>query len=89
VTVTIWGITATATQSSEQDFIPPQNDQVTVTIPAGQTSASFNISVKGDTRDESNETIGALIASIDAGEFDVIADPQHDEATGTITDDDP
>ena len=33
--------------------------QAAVTIPAGQLSATFNVTIIGDTRDESNETVMA------------------------------
>ena len=88
VTVDVWGTTATSTPGSEQDFVLPTGGQVAVTIPAGETSAGFNVTVLGDTRDETNETVVARIDSIDAGEFDVIADEQQDQDDGTIQDDD-
>jgi hypothetical protein len=59
----------------------------TLTIPAGQTTASFNVSVTGDHDVESAETIVASLSTLVSNGRDVSLGTV--EATGTVTDDDP
>jgi Ca2+-binding RTX toxin-like protein len=76
VTIETAGVTATA----GQDFVAPGT---TVTIPRGQTQATVDVPVLGDTADEPNETLEVRITAV-AG-----ANTGKAIGTGTIADDDP
>jgi hypothetical protein len=78
VTVNLAVVAGTATEGV--DYTLPGN--LTVTIPAGQTSAIFSVPVLGDTLDELNETFGVNIITATNAKLGVSA------ATGTIVDDD-
>lgn len=58
-----------------------------LTIPAGSTTADFNVSVIGDNSVESDETVAASIGALAAGGRSVTLGTSS--ANGTIVDDDP
>ncbi|MCG3188443.1 MAG: hypothetical protein LKCHEGNO_00433 [Burkholderiaceae bacterium] len=63
---------------------------VSVTIPAGSTSATFTLPTTNDALDEANETIVVSLGSISGGGFEAIAaDPGAASVTTTIVDNDP
>jgi hypothetical protein len=55
---------------------------VSVTVPAGATSATFNLATIDDTIDEANENIVVTLGSITGGGFEAIA---ADSAANTVT----
>lgn len=59
---------------------------VTVTIPAGDTSATFNVATVNDTVFEGNETFSGTITSATAGTAALTVPTQGASATATITD---
>ena len=59
VNFTVTAVTATA--GAGKDFLIPTN--LSVTIPAGQTSANISIDVLGDTTDENDETFNVVLTS--------------------------
>ncbi len=59
---------------------------VTVTIPAGQTSATFNVATINDDIFEGNETFSGTITSASAGTVALTVPTQGASATATITD---
>ena len=73
-------ITGTATEA--EDYTAPSD--LSVEITKGTQSADIVVPVKGDTKDEDNETIVVTLG--EAINADV--DSENAEATGTITDDD-
>ncbi|MED5620099.1 immunoglobulin-like domain-containing protein [Ideonella sp. BN130291] len=63
---------------------------VSVTIPAGASSATFTLPTTGDTLDEPNETIVLSLGSVSGGGFEAIAvNGAASSVTTTIVDDDP
>ncbi len=58
-----------------------------ISIPAGETTASFNVTVNGDNDVESDETVDASVSNLAAGGRSVTLGTAA--ASGTITDDDP
>ncbi|WP_299151545.1 Calx-beta domain-containing protein, partial [uncultured Dokdonia sp.] len=74
---------------SEGSGTPGDNDYVaptvlTVTIPAGQTSGVFPVTVNGDDKVENNEQFSVSIASVSSGTINSAANT----GVGTITNDD-
>ncbi|MCX9157098.1 retention module-containing protein, partial [Niveibacterium sp. 24ML] len=62
---------------------------VSVTIPAGSSSATFSLPTTNDTLDEPNETIIVTIGGVSGGGFEAIAtNPAANSVTTTITDND-
>ena len=79
-TVTVATVDGTATVANNDFTALPANQ--TVTIPAGQTSMTFNVTVNGDTNVEGNETFNVNLSNaLNAA----IADGQ---GVGTINNDD-
>ncbi|QJE98143.1 Calx-beta domain-containing protein [Luteolibacter luteus] len=76
---------ATGTAAAGTDFTAL--GAATLTIPAGQTTASFDVAVTGDNDVESDETVVASLSDLSASGRSVSLGTV--EATGTITDDDP
>ena len=76
---------ATGTATSGADFTALS--AATLTIPANQTTASFNVAVTGEHEVESSETVAASLSTLSASGRNVSLGTV--EATGTITDDDP
>ena len=74
----------TATAGSSGDYTAVTAGDLT--IAAGSTSGTFNVSVRGDTLDEANETFTVRLHNADA---DTNIAAAGDSATGTILDDDP
>jgi hypothetical protein len=63
---------------------------VSVTIPAGATSATFTLPTTNDVIDEPDETVIVSLGSISGGGFEAIAaNPASNSVTTTITDNDP
>jgi len=77
--VTVNYATTGGTATSGTDFVAANGQ---VTIPAGQTSMTFTVTINGDTTVESNETFTVTLTNPTNATF---ADAT---ATGTITDDD-
>lgn len=76
---------ATGSATAGTDFVALSAS--TLTIPAGQTTASFNVTVNSDHDVESNETVDASLSTLSASGRSVSLGTVT--ATGTITDDDP
>lgn len=76
---------ATGSATAGADFTALSS--ATLTIPAGQTTASFNVEVSSDHDVESNETVDASLSSLSATGRSVSLGTVT--ATGTVTDDDP
>ncbi|MEC5388368.1 Calx-beta domain-containing protein, partial [Uliginosibacterium sp. H3] len=63
---------------------------VSVTIPAGATSATFTLPTTNDVFDEPDETVVITLGSISGGGFEAIAaNPAANSVTTTIVDNDP
>ena len=63
---------------------------VSVTIPAGATSATFTLPTTNDVIDEPDETVVVSLGGISGGGFEAIAaNPAANSVTTTITDNDP
>ncbi|GAB2881247.1 hypothetical protein GCM10027046_06880 [Uliginosibacterium flavum] len=63
---------------------------VSVTIPAGASSATFTLPTTNDTLDETNEAVVVTLGSVTGGGFEAIAaHPTNNSITTTITDNDP
>jgi len=77
--VTLDYATAAGTAIAGTDFTAATGS---LTIPAGQTSATITVKVNGDTLDEANETLTLTLSNV------VGATLLDGEATGTIEDDD-
>jgi surface adhesion protein len=61
----------------------------TVTIPAGSSSASFNIATTNDTLTEPSETLIVSISGVSGGGFEsIVAHPSNNAVTTTIADND-
>ena len=72
----------TATDGSDYTAI------TTVTVPAGQSSVTFDLKTIDDALAEGSETITVSVGDITSGGFEAIAaDPAHGSVTTTITDD--
>jgi hypothetical protein len=78
--VTVKADTAAGTATSPADYAAVSN--ATVTITAGQTTATLNVPVKGDGLSEANETFAVNLSAPGGG---VLGDSA---GVGTITDDD-
>jgi hypothetical protein len=81
---TVVNVALSGAATAVADFTPPP---ATVTIPAGQTSATVTIPVVNDTTVETNETVIATI-SLGAHSPLVTLNPQQTSATATIQDND-
>ncbi|NRT55664.1 immunoglobulin-like domain-containing protein [Sphaerotilus uruguayifluvii] len=72
----------TATDGSDYTAV------TTVTVPAGQSSVTFDLKTIDDALAEGSETITISVGDITGGGFEAIAaDPTHGSVTTTITDD--
>lgn len=80
LTVTADYTTASGTAASGTDFLATNG---TITLPAGSTSATVVVPVKGDTLNEINETFTVALSNLGN------ANPGAISATGTIVNDDP
>jgi hypothetical protein len=78
------GTLATGSATAGTDFTALSGS---LTIPAGDTTANFNVAVTGDNTVEADETVDAAISNLSAGSRNVTLGTSS--ATGTITDDDP
>lgn len=81
-TVVSYTVGGTATPGS--DYTAPSG---TVTIPAGQTSATINVPVIDDGDSESTETVVVTLQSITSGDPQIQIDTGQNQATVEITDD--
>ena len=79
--------TSDGTATAGQDYTAISNGSVT--IPAGETTAEFDVSVTGDETDELNETFKVTISLPSDTTAAAIAGGDTTAAAGTILDDDP
>lgn len=82
-TVIAYAVTGTA--SSGDDYVALSG---TVTIPAGQTTATIDVTVLDDTLIEGNETVIVTLTEITSGDARLAIDSAADAATMTIVEDD-
>ena len=85
--VTVNYATSDGTATAGQDYTAISNGSVT--IPAGETTAEFDVSVTGDETDEPNETFKVTISLPSDTTAAAIAGGDTTAAAGTILDDDP
>ena len=86
--VTVNYVTSDGTATAGSDYTAVANG--TATIPANSTSATFTVSVTGDTAVEDDETFNVTISiSSEPGDTPVAGIAGADTAVGTIEDDDP
>ena len=85
--VTVNYATSDGTATAGQDYTAVSNGSVT--IPAGETTAEFDVSVTGDETDEPNETFKVTISLPSDTTAAAIAGGDTTAAGGTILDDDP
>ena len=85
--VTVNYATSDGTATAGQDYTAVSNGSVT--IPAGETTAEFDVSVTGDETDEPNETFKVTISLPSDTTAAAIAGGDTAAAAGTILDDDP
>ena len=83
-TVEVHWATSDGTAVAGQDYTAATN---TVTIPRGATSATFSVTLTGDTADEPDETFNVTISM--PGSLAAILGGATATVTGTIIDDDP
>lgn len=83
VTVTFFTTDGSAT-TADNDYVGVSST-VTVTIPAGSTTAYANVTVNGDTKYEGNEDLNVTLNTPSAN---ATLDTAHKTATGTINNDD-
>lgn len=83
VDTTVQFVTEGGTATSGSDFV---SQAVLITIPAGQTSATRNVTINGDTTVELDETVGGDVGNLNSGGRSVTFGTSA--ATGTIFNDD-